>query len=185
VCQSRNYTKRALGKDGKGLLMKPQGLQTEPRALRALPNNSRCDRGPGRRERALLDQLHRDRIGKLVADILRKAVAFESKNGALRSRVPIALVESEVARRLVAHVEIVAAIMNPDTTLPDVLIIPRDCRNDVQSLTACIDAQRTGRECSKISDHNRKLTRERSSKLHCRVCSDSTTSRAKTVSTGF
>lgn len=101
-------------------------------------------------------QFYRDPIGALVAGLQRSGVVFEIKNGTLRWRAPNGLVTSEAARRLADYAAIVAAILNPDTTLPDLLIIPPDCHNSVPSLRACIDAQRIGRErCKALGEAER------------------------------
>lgn len=83
-----------------------------------------------------------DPIGKPVKDLVDQGVVFEVVAGELRWRSPRGTVTSEVAQLLVDHAPIVVAILHPDITLPDALIIPHETPNDVASLTACIDAQR-------------------------------------------
>jgi hypothetical protein len=83
----------------------------------------------------------KDPIAKLIEGLIAQGVVFEIVMNELRWRAPRGIVSSEVARLLVDHAPIVVAILNPDITLPDILIIPCETTNDVASLAACIDTQ--------------------------------------------
>jgi hypothetical protein len=90
-------------------------------------------------------QFYQDTVAQFVADLRRNGVVIEVKHGRLRwSARRRSLTCCDVARLVADQAALAIAAINPDATLPDVLVIPRETANDIASLTACIDAQRLG-----------------------------------------
>lgn len=78
-------------------------------------------------------------IRETVGSMRRRGVLLQLNQGKLRCAGAITANERAL---LVEYGQIVAAILNPDLALPDDLFIPADCPNDLESIAACIDAQR-------------------------------------------
>lgn len=78
-------------------------------------------------------------IRRVVASLRARGVLLELEHGKLRCRGAITPSDRSL---LIEYAQIVAAILNPDPTLPDDLFIPADCPNDLASIAACINSQR-------------------------------------------
>jgi hypothetical protein len=92
----------------------------------------------------------RDPVFNFVQDLLARGVALETVDGQLHWRVRRGVISEAEKERLAENAPIVAAILNPDLTLPDDLFIPADCPNNNASIMACIDSQRVRRAASEI-----------------------------------
>jgi hypothetical protein len=87
-------------------------------------------------------QFYQDTIAQFVAELRNKGVVIEVKHGKIRWCARRRSLTCDVARLVADQAALAIAVINPDATLPDVLIIPRETANDIASLTACVDAQR-------------------------------------------
>lgn len=75
----------------------------------------------------------------LVESLRERGVVLEIKEGKLKCRGSLA---AEDRRALTECAPFLEAVLNPDLTLPDVLIIPASTPNTVEDIESCIDAQR-------------------------------------------
>jgi hypothetical protein len=84
----------------------------------------------------------RDPIVKTVSLLRERGVVLELNDGKLRCK---GMISPDERRLLVENAPIVEAILNPDLTLPDVLVIPASVPYDAEAIAACIDCQRIRR----------------------------------------
>jgi hypothetical protein len=87
----------------------------------------------------------RDPVSIFVDDLKARGVTFEVMNSQLRWRAPHGIITEGDKQMLSENAAIIISIVNPDLTLPDVLIIPSSTPNTVEALGRCIDGQRLRR----------------------------------------
>ncbi|MGI9068555.1 MAG: hypothetical protein ACR2HX_19405 [Pyrinomonadaceae bacterium] len=83
-----------------------------------------------------------DPVLALVRTLAARGVTLSFIAGRLRYRAPRGRITDAEKRTLSENAPIVEAILNPDLTLPAVLVIPASVPNTVEAIDACIDAQR-------------------------------------------
>lgn len=84
----------------------------------------------------------RDPVLQTVRSLESRGVVFEMVDGRPRWRARRETITVDEKRLISDHAQIVAAILNPDETLPDALSIPASVPNDLASIEGCIDSQR-------------------------------------------
>lgn len=87
----------------------------------------------------------RDPFSIFVEDLKARGVTLEVMNSQLRWRAPRGVITEGDKQMLTENAVIIMAILNPDLTLPDVLIIPPSTPNTVEAIGGCIDSQRLRR----------------------------------------
>ena len=81
----------------------------------------------------------------LLADFYYRGIKLELSDGNLRYRAPRGALAPELREAIKTHKDELIALLTPDETLPDVIVIPASLPNDEESISACINAQRVGR----------------------------------------
>lgn len=87
----------------------------------------------------------RDPVSIFIKDLKARGVTLEVRDDQLRWRAPQGFVTENDKQMLSENAAIIMAILNPDLTLPDVLIIPSSTPNTVEAIDRCIDGQRLRR----------------------------------------
>lgn len=83
-----------------------------------------------------------DPVLALVRDLKSRGVTLAFSDGQLRYRARRGQITDAEKHLLSENAQIVEAILNPDLTLPDDLIIPASVPNTAKAICACIESQR-------------------------------------------
>lgn len=78
----------------------------------------------------------------LFIDLHRRGIVLMLASNGLRCRAPRGVVTAEQRDEIKAQKPALVALLTPDGTLPDEIIISAHVPNDVAAIRACIDAQR-------------------------------------------
>lgn len=87
----------------------------------------------------------RDPVSIVVEDLRARGVTLETVNSQLRWRAPRGVITEGDKQMLTENAAIIMSILNPDITLPDVLLIPPSTPNTLEAIDHCIDEQRVRR----------------------------------------
>jgi TubC N-terminal docking domain len=85
----------------------------------------------------------------LLIDLHQRGIRLILASDGLRCRAPRGVVTTELHDTIKAQKPALVALLTPDATLPDEILIPTTIPNNIVSISACIDAQRINRRVAR------------------------------------